>query len=55
MTKAAFRKVKLPTPAIKDSQKVAIGGYSAILPVRMAPKTVADSGAVCIGGYRSMF
>jgi hypothetical protein len=55
MKKAVLRKVKLPTPAIKDAQKVAIGGYNPMLPVRRAPRTVADSGAVCVGGYRSMF
>jgi len=55
MKKAVLRKVKLPTLAIKDSQKVAIGGYNAMLPVRRAPRKVADSGAVCIGGYRSTF
>jgi hypothetical protein len=55
MKKAVLRKVKLPTPAIKDAQRVAIGGYSAMLPVRRAPKAIADSGAVCIGGYRSKF
>jgi|SwirhirootsSR2_FD_contig_31_15590647_length_551_multi_4_in_0_out_0_2 hypothetical protein len=52
MKKVHLTKVKLPTSAIKDSRKVVIGGYSATLRVRTAPKAVADSRKVSIGGYR---
>ena len=52
MTKQDPKQVKLPTPAIKDSRKVRIGGYSPMLPVRSAPALVADPGKVRIGGYR---
>jgi hypothetical protein len=51
MRKNALKRVKLPTPAIKDSNKVRIGGYSPVLPVRPASAAIADSGKVRIGGY----
>ena len=55
MKKVNWRKVKLPTSAIKDCKNVVIGGYSPALRVRTAPKTVADAGKVRIGGYRLTF
>jgi hypothetical protein len=51
MKKTDTQKVKLPTPAIKDSHKVRIGGYAPTLPVRSPSLAIADSGRVRIGGY----
>jgi hypothetical protein len=45
------KQVQLPAPAIKDTSKVRIGGYSLALPVRSAPTAVADTRKVRIGGY----
>ena len=55
MRKVDPTRIKLPTSAIKDSRKVAIGGYSSQFRVRTAPKAIADSGKVSIGGYRLKF